>query len=462
MSVEMVSAKPVGSLAEQDIKQFAQYLRGDLLLAGDDRFEPSRKLWNSGIKTQPAMIVQAAGVSDVLAAIDFAGSNDLPFSVKAGGHGVAGHALVEDGVTVDISRLAGIRIDPRQKIARVDAGALWKNVNAETSSFNLAIPSGKVSTAGVAGTTLGGGIGWLLRKHGMTIDNLLSVDVVTVNGEFLTANTAEHADLFWAIRGGGGNFGVATSFEYRLHPVQLIHGAMIVWPLSRASEVLKVYREYALEGPEELTAICAMMTLPDGTKVIAVVGCFAGPLSEGEQVFAPFLAIDSPLDVQSEPMPYRAFTAKVAESSPSGFPNAVRSSLADRLSDELIGTLIRDYVEAPSHHTTVLIEPFGGEAGRVPSDETAFYHRDANFIVSILASWREESEAEANRTWANDLWQRSCPALSDATYVNFLDQDEAHRIPAAYGANYDRLRRIKKQYDPTNFFRSTWNILPAE
>src|SRR5215216_6031906 len=260
MSVEMVNAKPAGNLTEQDVKQFARYLRGDLLLPADERFEPSRKLWNSGVTTQPAMIVQAAWVSDVLATVDFAQSNNLPFSVKAGGHGGAGYALVEDGVTLDISRLSGIRIDPRQKIARVDAGALWKNVGAETSSFNLATPSGKISTTGVAGTTLGGGIGWLLRKHGMTIDSLLSADIVTASGEFLTVNTAEHADLFWAIRGGGGNFGVATSFEYRLHPVQLIHGAMIVWPLSRASEVLKAYREYALEGPEELTAVAAMMT----------------------------------------------------------------------------------------------------------------------------------------------------------------------------------------------------------
>jgi FAD/FMN-containing dehydrogenase len=462
MSVEMISAKPIGQVTEQDVKQFAQYVRGDVLLPADDRFEPSRKLWNSGIKTQPAMIVQAAGVSDVLAAIDFAGSNDLPFSVKAGGHGGAGYALVEDGVTVDISRLAGIRVDPRQKIARVDAGAIWKNVGAELSSFNLATPSGKISTTGVAGTTLAGGIGWLLRKHGMTIDSLLSVDIVTANGEFLTANTAEHADLFWAIRGGGGNFGVATSFEYRLYPVQLIHGAMIVWPLSRASEVLKVYREYALEGPEDLTAIAAMMTLPDGTKAIAIVGCFAGPILEGEQAFAPFLAIDAPLSVQSQVLPYRAFTAMVAESAPSGFPHAGRSSYADSLSDELIDTLIDGFIDAPSPHANILIEPFGGETARVDSDETAFYHRDANFIVSILASWIEASEEDTNRAWAEDLWQHSRPALADATYVNFLDRDEEHRIPAAYGANYDRLRQIKKQYDPTNFFRSTWNIPPAE
>jgi FAD/FMN-containing dehydrogenase len=458
----MVSAKSFEGLSDQAVKQFAQYVRGDLLLPSDDRFEPSRKLWNSAITTQPEMIVQAAGVSDVLAAIDFAGSHDLPFSVKAGGHGAAGYALVQGGVTVDVSRLSGIRIDPRLKIARVEAGATWKNVGAELSSFNLAIPSGKLSTTGVAGTTLAGGIGWLLRKHGMTIDSLLSVDIVTANGEFVTANTAEHPDLFWAIRGGGGNFGVATSFEYRMFPVQLIHGAMIVWPLSRASEVLKVYREYAIEGPEDLTAIATMMTLPDGTKAIAVVGCFAGPLGEGEQAFAPFLAVDAPLSIQSQVMPYRAFTAKVAESAPAGFSHANRSSYAYRLGDQLIDALIQGYVETPSPHANILIEPFGGEAARVPAGETAFYHRDANFIISINASWLEEAEADVNRAWADGLWQHVRPVLSDATYVNFLDRDEAHRIPAAYGANYDRLRQIKKQYDPTNFFRSTWNIPPAE
>jgi FAD/FMN-containing dehydrogenase len=462
MSVEMVSTKPVGELSEQDIQEFAKYLRGDLLLPADDRFESSRVLWNAGIKTQPAMIVQAAGVSDILAAIDFAQSNDLPFSVKSGGHAWAGHALVEDGVTVDLSRLSGIRVDPVQKIVRAEAGALWKHVGAETSSFNLATPSGKISTNGVGGTTLGGGIGWLLRKYGMTIDNLLSVDIVTADGSFLTANTAEHADLFWAIRGGGGNFGVATSFEYRLYPVQMIYAGMILWPLSRASEVLKVYREYALEAPEELTAVAMMMTLPDGTKVVGVVGCYAGPLSEGERAFAPFLAIDQPLQIQADVMPYRAFTAIVADMAPGGHKSMARSNYAYELNDTLVDGLIAGYAQAVSPLSHILIEPFGGEAARVAPDETAYFHRDKNFIVSIVAEWSEDVEAAANRAWTEELWEAVRPQVSEATYVNFLDCDESHRIPAAYGANYDRLRAIKKQYDPKNFFRSTWNIPPAE
>jgi FAD/FMN-containing dehydrogenase len=462
MSVEMISGKLAAVVSEQQVKEFASYLRGDLLLPDDADYEQSRKLWNGAVKTQPAMIVQAAGVSDILAAIDFAQSNELPFSVKAGGHGWAGHALVEDGVTVDISRLSGVRVDPAQKILRADAGAIWKNVGAETSSFNLATPSGKISTTGVAGTTLGGGIGWLLRKHGMTIDNLLSVDIVTATRDFLTANTAENADLFWAIRGGGGNFGVATSFEYRLHPVQMIYAGMIAWPLSRAEEVLKVYREYALNAPEELTAIALMTTLPDGTKAVVVVGCCCGPVTEGERIFAPFLAVDSPLQVQADAMPYRAFTSMIAGMAPADFHRMSSSNYAYEVKDEVIDALVAGYARTPSPVTTVLIEPFGGAAGRVAADETAFYHRDANFIVTIDTGWTVDAEADASCAWTQSVWQDVRPYVSDATYVNFLDHDESGRIPAAYGANYDRLRTIKKQYDPKNFFRSTWNILPAE
>jgi FAD/FMN-containing dehydrogenase len=462
MSVEMIGSKVDRFVSEQEIKEFASYLRGDLLRPGDVRFEPNRKLWNGGVTTQPAMIVQAAGVSDILAAIDFAQTKNLPFSVKSGGHAWAGHALVEDGVVVDLSRLSGVRVDPNTKILRAEAGAIWKNVGAETSSFNLATPSGKISTNGVGGTTLGGGIGWLLRKYGMTIDNLLSVDIVTVDGDFLTANTAENADLFWALRGGGGNFGVATSFEYRLHGVQMIYAGMIMWPLSRAEEVLKVYREYAHEAPDELTAITLLMTLPDGTKVVGVAGCYSGPVTEGENVFAPFLTVDSPLDVQSGVMPYRAFTAKIAEMTPSGFQRMSRSSYAKQIHDETIAAMIEGYAQAPSPHTTMLFEPFGGAAGRVPSDETAYYHRDQKFIVTIDTGWAEEIETAANRAWTDKVWEGVRPYVSEATYVNFLDADESDRVAASYGANYDRLRAIKKQYDPKNFFRSNWNILPAE
>jgi len=462
MSVEMISSKVDRFVSEQEIKEFASYLRGDLLQPGDDRFEPSRKLWNGGVKTQPAMIVQAEGVSDILAAIDFAQTKNLPFSVKSGGHAWAGHALVEDGVVVDLARMSGIRVDPRTKIARVEAGALWKNVGAELSSFNLATPSGKISTTGVGGNTLGGGIGWLLRKYGMTIDNLLSTDIVTADGDFLTANTAEHADLFWAIRGGGGNFGVATSFEYRLHDIQLIYAGLILWPLSRAEEVLKLYRQYAHVAPEELTAIAIMMTLPDGTKAIGVAGCYSGPVNEGAKVFAPFLSIDNPIQVQTDAMPYRTFTAIVAEMAPSGFKQMSRSSYAKQIHDETISALIEGFAQSPSPVTTILVERFGGVAGRVPWDETAYYHRDQKFIVTVDSGWVEDSQEPAARAWTEQVWDRVRPYVSEATYVNFLDADESDRVPASYGANYDRLRAIKKQYDPKNFFRSNWNILPAE
>ncbi|MGH2561342.1 MAG: FAD-binding oxidoreductase [Thermomicrobiales bacterium] len=463
MVFDLLPAVDAPRLTAETIRQLQAHLRGDLLLRGDEGYEAARRVWNGGINRHPALIVRAAGAADVMAAIDVAGTYDLPLSIKGGGHGVAGHAIADGGLTIDLSSFKGIRVDPERMTVRVDGGVTAGELIKETQGFLLATPTGKLPGAGVAGTTLGAGIGWLAHKHGLSIDNLLSADVVTAVGRLLTASAEEHADLFWAIRGGGGNFGVVTSLEFRLHPVGVVYGGLVTYPLEKAREILRFFRAFAAEAPEELTMVGALLTGPTGAKMVGIAACYAGVAPEGERVLRALTEIAEPAMAMLGPIPYVKQISMLKESAPAGLNHRWRSGYVQMFSDELIGTVVDGFAAAPSPAAAILIEQVGGGAvSRVAADATAYPHRDAEFLLAFDAAWATEGEAEANLAWIDGLWTAAQLHLTAGTYVNFLDDEGQARVETAYGANYGRLRETKRRYDPTNLFRSNHNIEPAE
>jgi FAD/FMN-containing dehydrogenase len=448
-------------ITDAAIRQFGSYLRGDLVLPSDESYDRLRRIWNGGVNRYPAMIVRAAGVADVMAAVDFATTFSLPFSVRGAGHGVAGHAIIEAGMVIDISQQRGVHIDPDWRTARVEAGAKWGDLNHEAQRFNLATPGGKLAETGVAGTTLGGGVGWLMRKYGLSIDNLLSVDLVTAEGQLLTARRGEHEDLFWAVRGGGGNFGIVTSLEFQLHQVGLVYGGMIAYSLSVAGTVLRAFREYAISAPDDLTLLAVLTSGPDGQPMLVVGGCFDGPVTEGARAFQPLLDAAPALMSQLRLLPYDQFLTVFGPPAPAGIYRRWRSSFVRDFSDDLIDALVCATASRPSPQSAILIEQFGGAVNRVAATDTAFPHRQASFNLAIDAGWTDSEATADNVAWLDTLWNAVQPSLTGTAYVNFLDQEGERRVKGAYGPNYARLAAVKHRYDPDNVFRSNQNIAPA-
>jgi len=384
--------------------------------------------------------------------------------VGAGGHNVAGNAGCDDGLMIDLSLMRGIRVAPEKRTASAEAGCTWRDFDRETHAFQLATTGGIIPATGIAGLTLGGGLGWLMRKHGLSCDNLLSVDLVLADGRRVTASATENAELFWGLRGGGGNFGIAASFQYRLHPVDNVLGGMVIHPLERASDVLKFLRRFAQSAPDELTLMAVFLTAPDGNRALAVLGCFSGVLADGEKVLEPLRRFGTPVGDTFAAISYVDFQALLEPGFPPGLQNYWKSNFLRDLSDEVIDILVEGIRSVPSVTTAIALEQLGGAVSRVPEDATAFNHRKNLFNALIVSSWSERAENEKHIRWTRQLWQALQPHSSGGVYVNYLGQETdegADRVRAAYGASkYERLLALKQEYDPQNMFRMNQNIKP--
>ena len=460
------------SLTEEDLEAFRQRLRGPLLAPEDAGFGDATRLWNGMIEKMPALVVQPTGTADVVAVVKFAREHDLSLSVRGGGHNIAGTALADGGLTMDMSRLRGVIVDPETRTVTAQAGCLLGDVDRETQLHGLATPLGFVSETGLAGLTLGGGFGYLTRRFGWTVDNLLDVEIVTADGRVRRASREENADLFWALRGGGGNFGVVTSFTYRLHAVgPTVHGGLIAWPFERAEEVLETYRKLTTTAPRELTAFLICMRAPPvpfvpeeahGKRICAMPVCYTGDLANVDETLAPIRALGEPVvDLLGE-QPYTRLQSYLDPTQPKGAHYYWKTEFAAELDDDLLVTM-RDLAgECPIPAGQLVIIHVDGALNEHEEDDGAVGNRDTRYIYGTAGRWEpDEPNADAFRQWVRDAWTRFRPFSTGGTYINFQTADEgADRIRATYGDNFDRLAEVKTRYDPDNVFRANRNISP--
>ncbi len=462
-----------GSLAvlpPDALGQLASRLPGRLHLPASAGFEEACTIWNAMIERRPGLVIRCSSAGDVSQAVRFAREHDLVLAVRGGGHNIAGNALCDGGVMLDLSPMKAVEVDRTARTARVGGGATLADFDREAQAFGLATPLGVNSTTGVAGLTLGGGFGWLSRRFGLTIDNLLSAEIVLANGDVVRASATESPDLFWAIRGGGGNFGVVTSFEFRLHPVgpEVLAG-LIVHPLDAAKDVLRYYRDFLATTPDELVCWFVMRKAPPlpflppewhGKEILALALCYSGEIEEGERVAAPLRKFGKPIADVIAPQPYAAWQTILDPLLTPGLRNYWKSHDFAEVSEGLIDVLIAHARKLPDPNTEIALAQLGGAVSRVPGDATAYSHRDGQFVLNVHGRWEDPAKDAECIGWARDLFRASAPFATGAVYVNFLTQEEGDRIRAAYGRNYDRLVKIKNRYDPRNLFRVNQNIRP--
>ena len=449
-------------LEEAAVESLADRLRGRLLRPDEDGYDTARRVWNGMIDRRPALIVRVAGPADVIAAVRFAREHGLLLAVKGGGHNITGNAVCEGGLMIDLSPMKSVRVDPVRRTARAEAGLTWGEYNRETQAFGLASTGGVVSTTGIAGLTLGGGLGWLMGKHGLSCDNLLSADLVTAEGKLLTASAEENPELFWGLRGGGGNFGVVTSFEYTLHPVGPVLAGMVIHPMSEAKAVMRFYRDFARGCPDEALAAAALMTSPDGHPVAVIIAAYIGDLAKGEAAFAPLRKFGSPLADTIAPTSYAALNTLFDAAVPyGGVQRYWKSSFLKELGDDMLDLMIARSAQFLSPMSMVLFFHMHGAATRVDRDATAFGQRADQWDYDVISQWTDGSGA-GHIAWTREFWNAVEPFASGEVYVNHLDAEEGTtRIRAAYRHGYDRLVALKNKYDPTNLFRLNQNIRPT-
>ncbi len=459
-----------GEMSES-LKALRADVRGEVVVPGDEMYDQTRKVWNGMIDRHPAVIVRCAGTSDVMKAVKFAHDQGLKtVSIRGGGHNIAGNAVCEGGLMIDLSPMKSVRVDPVRRTARVEPGATWRQFDLEAQAFGLATTGGLVSSTGVAGFTLGGGIGWLVRKHGLAMDNLISVDLVTADGRLVSASVSENPDLFWGVRGGGGNFGIVTCFEFQLHPVgPIIVGGPVMHRAKDAEALLRFHREFVKAIPDELTTLVVFLTAPPlpflpqevvGTHLVAVVACYSGPVAEGERLLAPLKKFGQPVADLIGPMPYAVLQSLFDESAPSGIQNYWKSAYLKGLDDEAIETILENVERAPSPLTAVHLHHLGGAMRRFGDDATAFGNRDASFVLNMVSAWTDPKDDEKNIEWTRDFFEEM-KGFTTGAYVNFLGEEGEERVKSAYGEEkYRRLAALKAKYDPTNFFHMNQNIKP--
>ncbi|HTW26775.1 MAG TPA: FAD-binding oxidoreductase [Acetobacteraceae bacterium] len=443
------------------IAAFRDRFRGQLIGPDDAAYEAARRIWNAQIDKHPGLIARCSGTADIIEAVTFARARDLLVAVRGGGHNVAGRALCDDGLVIDLSAMKGVFVDQRQRIVLVQAGATLGDVDRETHLYGLAVPAGVVSRTGIAGLTLGGGVGWLVRKYGPTCDNLLSCEVVTAQGERVTADAETNPELFWGLRGGGGNFGIVASFRYRAHPVATVLGGLIAFPREQAGAVLRHYRAFMDTAPDELGAYAALVTTPDGQPATAIIACWCGDLAEGERVLRPVRGFATPLLDAIQPMPFPAMQSLLDPAFPEGTRNYWKSSFLRELSDQAIDTIVDHGNRALSPLSAIVIEFYGGAAGRPGHPDTAFAQRQAAFNVGVMAQWTDPAENERNIAWTRAAIEALSPYRREGYLLNFLDEEGSDAVREAFGANYTRLAALKAKYDPDNFFRLNQNVPPA-
>jgi len=462
MQTEMLATASTPVLTDTVVAAFKQSLKGPLLRTGDAGYDEARTVWNAMIDRRPALIARCTDAEDIVCAVNFARAQDLLVSVRGGGHNVAGKAVCEGGLMIDLSLMKGIEVDPVQRTARVEPGVIWSEMDQATQAHGLATTGGTVSHTGVAGLTLGGGLGWLLATHGLSCDNLLTAEMVLADGRQVTASDTEHPDLFWAIRGGGGNFGIVTSFQFCLHPVgPTVLGGMVLHPIEDAQSVLRFYREFSANSPDALTVYAGLISTPDGQPVVALIVGWFGVLEEGEQVLAPLRSFGSPLADLVGPLPYCQLQSMLDAAAPFGLPRYWKSGYFKALPDDLIDSIVAHAIARTSPFSVIIFFHMHGAATQVPTTATAFGHREDQWDFDIIAQWTDPATANEHIAWARNFWQAVAP-FSTGVYVNHLDaDDQAARVQSAYGANYERLAAVKRVYDPTNFFRLNHNIAPS-
>ncbi len=448
-------------IAAAKIAEFERSLDGTTVAPGDPEYDDARSIWNASVDKYPGLIVQCSAARDVVEAVNFARANDILLAVRGGGHNVGGRALCDDGLVVDLSRMREIRVEPDTRAVRAQPGCTLRDLDAATHAHGLVVPAGVFTKTGIAGLTLGGGVGWLVRKHGLTIDNVLAFEIVTAGGDLVTASAEQNEDLFWGLRGGGGNFGIVVQFTYRAHSLSTVLGGLLIHPRDRATEMLRFYREFMADAPDELTAYAGLLHSPDGDPIAALVPCWSGDLAEGLEHLRPLREFGPPLLDAVESIPFPKMQAIFDSAFPDGNQNYWKSTYVKDLSDSAINVLVEHANRAPSKHTAVIIELYGGAMARVPVDATAFSHRNSDYDIGILAQWPDPADNEKNIAWTREFYQALMPHASGAYLLNFLDGDDTEHIRASFGASYDRLLALKRKYDPTNFFRQNHNIDPA-
>ena len=461
-------------IGEAAVAELRTRLRGDSIRPDDPGYDEARLVWNGMIDRRPALIVRCSGPADVIHAVNFARANNLLVSVRGGGHNAAGNAVCDGGIVIDLSRMMGVQVDLDRPTARVQGGVTWGELDHETQVFGLATPGGVVSTTGVAGLTLGGGLGWLRRKHGLSCDNLLSADVVTADGQFLTASPTENSDLFWAIRGGGGNFGVVTSFEFRLHPVgPIIMASVTMYPADQGRDALRYFRDFMATAPEELSAAAFFWSVPaapalppaaHNKHVIVLAGVYCGPAADGERITEPLRKFNPPVADLSGKIPFAAHQSGFDPFFPKAVQRYYMKSVYLRdLGNAAIDTVVAHAVSNPDPHAMPILWHLGGAMNRVPGDATAFGLRDAPFMLEITSGWTDPQESDGHIAWTRRFCADMEPYATGKLYVNMpgFGEEEARFAPAAYGTNYERLVSLKNKYDPTNLFRMNQNIRPT-
>jgi FAD/FMN-containing dehydrogenase len=444
-------------------------LRGDVITPDDAGYDAARRVWNGSIDRRPRLIARCSGTADVVAALEYARENDLVVAVRGGGHSLPGHSTCDDGIVIDLSSMKGLRVDAGRRRVRAQGGVTWGEFDRETQAFGLATTGGQITTTGIAGLTLGGGVGWLMRHFGLACDNLLSVDIVTADGSCISASEDENAELFWGVRGGGGNFGIVTSFEYRLHDLRQVLAGPLVHPADRGAEGFRFYREFVADAPDELTTFAVFATCPPhapfpanlwGRHVLLIVPCWSGELDDGERFLRPLREFGPPEADLVARMPYTALQSMLDDAAPWGLRHYGRSDFLATLDDDAIDTFVAHARELEDPLSQVMVGHMGGAIARVPASSTSFGNRDAAFFYHCVLFWDDPAKDDARKSFSRSLWEALRPYAS-GPYVNFLEDEGSNRVREAYGKdNYDRLVALKRQFDPDNVFRLNQNIAP--
>jgi len=452
------------------LDQLRGQFRGQIIQPADADYDSARKVYNGMIDKRPRLIARCVDTADVMAAVEYGRENNLLTAIRGGGHNGGGLGICEDGLVIDLSRMKGVRVDPAARTVRVEGGCTGGDVDHATHAFGMATPTGTIATTGVAGLTLGGGIGHLTRTYGLTIDNLLGVDMVLADGRFVTANAAENPDLYWAVRGGGGNFGVVTSFLFRLHPVTMVSAGPTFWPIEQTPEVMKAYREFITQAPEDVNGFFAFLTVPPvplfpanlhGKKMCAVIWCSTAAPEQADKATKPMRTFGKPALDHVGPMPFPMLQSLFDPLYPPGLQWYWRADFVKELSDAAIAKHLEQASKLPTGHSTTHIYPINGAAHRVGKNDTAFSYRDATWALVIVGVDPDPANKDKITKWCKDYFDALHPYSAGGAYVNFMMEEGQERVKAAFRDNYDRLAAIKKKYDPSNFFRVNQNIRPA-
>jgi FAD/FMN-containing dehydrogenase len=458
-------------LSQATIASFKASLRGELIEPNDERYESARKVYNAMIDRRPRLIARCMDVADVIMAVNFGRENKLLVAIRGGGHNAAGLGVCDDGVVIDLSPMRYVRVDRKKRTVLVGGGALWGDVDHATHAFGLAVPAGIISTTGVGGLTLGGGLGHLTRQCGLTIDNLLAVEMVLADGRFVTASAKENADLFWTVRGGGGNFGVVTSFLFKAHPIHTPYAGPMLWPIEDAAEVMRWYRGFITKAPNDISGFFAFLVVPPGPpfpehlhnkKMCGIIWCYTGPAKKVERVFKPIRGFKTPALDLVGPIPHPALQSMFDALYPPGLQWYWKADFVRELSDKAIALHVQHGSKLPTMHSTMHLYPIDGAASSVKNSATPWSYRDAVWAEVMVGVDPDPANKEKVVTWAKDYWAALHPYSAGGAYVNFMMDEGDERIRATYGKNYDRLAKIKKRYDPTNLFRVNQNIKPAK